>query len=139
MMIAQHAADEKAILDLDKQWGDAATRLDLEATVAFYAPDGALVWPDAPAVHGTTGIRAAWKDMIDNTPGLTLQFVADKITISDAGDIGVDFGAVHFGYTGPDGAKINLVGKYVVVWHKLSGEWKVLYDSWNYNAKQPAT
>ena len=46
-------ADEKKIRALDKQWGEAATRKDLDAVVAFYAPDGSLVWPDAPAVHGT--------------------------------------------------------------------------------------
>jgi hypothetical protein len=36
--------------------------------VTLYAPDGSLVWPGAPAVHGISNIRAAWVDFL-KTPG----------------------------------------------------------------------
>ncbi|MEP6620057.1 MAG: SgcJ/EcaC family oxidoreductase [bacterium] len=135
MTDANQAADEKAIRDLDEKWGDAATAHDLEGVVSFYAPDGSLVWPDTPAVHGTAGIRSAWKEMYDTMPGLGLRFVADTITISASGDLAADFGAVHLTMDGPDGKKVSDVAKYVVTWQKLNGEWKVLYDVWNENHK----
>ena len=130
-----HAADEQAIRDLDEAWGEAATRHDLDAIVAFYAPNGSLVWPGMPAVHGTADIRLAWKQMIDTTPGLGLRFAADSITVASAGDLAADFGVVYLTMDAPDGTKVNDAAKYVVTWQKLDGKWKVLYDSWNENQK----
>lgn len=134
-MTTGHKADQKAILDLDAKWGEAATRHDVEAVVAFYAPDGTLVWPDMKPVHGTAGIRKAWKSMIATTPGLALTFVADTITVAKAGDLAADFGKVVLTMDGKDGKKVREVAKYVVTWQKVRGTWKVLYDSWNTNTK----
>lgn len=139
-MATAHLADQKAILDLDARWGDAATKHDLDAVVAFYAPDATLVWPDMKAVHGTAAIRKAWKHMIAVTPGLGLKFVAEKITVSKEGDLAADFGKVILtmdGTAGSDGkaaAKVSETAKYLVTWQKVRGRWMVIYDSWNTNS-----
>lgn len=135
MTNGQHAADERAIRDLDEKWGKAATEHDLDAVLAFYASDATLVWPDTPAVHGTADIRAAWKTMIDTIPGLGLQFIVETITLSASGDLAADFGAVRLQSDGEDGKPIVDMAKYLVNWQKVDGEWKVLYDSWNENKK----
>jgi uncharacterized protein (TIGR02246 family) len=129
------AADIKAIEALDAEWGAAGSRHDVDAVVALYAKDGVLVWPDAKAVHGTAAIKRAWKKFIDETPGLGIAFVAEKITISDSGDIAVDFGKVILTMTGENGKKMKMVAKYLVTWIKVRGKWKVQYDSWNSNSK----
>ena len=135
MSTASHAEDEKLIRALDAKWGDAATAHDLEAVVAFYAPNGTLVWPDQPAVHGTADIRTAWKEMIATIPGLGLRFIVETITISASGDLASDFGAVRLQQDGPDGTPMVDMAKYLVNWQKVDGEWKVLYDSWNEDKK----
>lgn len=129
----KHKADEAAIRRLDEEWGKAATAKNLDAVVDFYAPDGSLVWPGAPAVHGSAKIRANWKELMDTTPGLKLRFTAERIVISDDATLASDFGKVEFGHD-VDGKLTMDVGKYVVVWRKEKGAWKVLYDSYNMNS-----
>lgn len=129
----KHKADEAAIRRLDEEWGKAATDKDLEAVVAFYAHDGSLVWPGEPAVHGIEHIRASWQKMIKKTPGLNLRFTPERIVVSDDGSLASDFGKVEFGHE-VDGKPIMEIAKYVVVWKKEKGSWKVLYDSYNMNS-----
>jgi uncharacterized protein (TIGR02246 family) len=130
-----HAADIKAIRALDAHWSEVASNHDLDAVVALYATDGALVWPDAKASHGTAAIRRAWKAFITETPDLGITFTAESITVSDSGDLAVDFGKVVLTMTGEGGKKMRMVAKYLVTWKKVRGEWKVQYDSWNSNSK----
>ena len=79
------AAEEGAIRALDDQWNAAIAKKDVEANVAFYAPDGAAMWPDAPAAKGTQAIRAAWTEML-KTPNLQIRLMPEDIKISEAGD-----------------------------------------------------
>ena len=124
--------DEQAIRDLDAQWGAAASRSDVAAVVPLYAHDGSLVWPDQPAVHGTDAIRAAWEEMVKEFPGLSLSFTPERIVVS--GDLASDFGRVDLGFD--QGSKrTTMSAKYLVVWRREGGTWKVLYDSWNSNDK----
>lgn len=127
-------ADNTAITQLDKGWGEAASSKNLDAVVAFYAEDGTLVWPDQPPVHGSANIRTAWSGAFQEMPNVFLQFTPERIDVSESGDLASDFGVVTMGTEGPQGPKVT--GKYVVVWKKVDGSWKVLYDSWNYNEKQ---
>lgn len=130
----KHKADEALIRNLDEAWGKAASAKNLDAVVAFYAGDGSLVWPGAPAAHGTDHIRANWQKMFKTTPGLHLRFIAERIVISDDGTLASDFGKVEFGHDTNEGKHVQETAKYVVVWKKVKDSWKVLYDSYNMNA-----
>ena len=123
--------EEQSIRGLEMQWSVAANKKDLNAVIALYSPQGTAAWPDAPAVHGPEAIRAAW-DEIFKTPGLVLRFIPERIDVADAGDIAVDFGSVESEFDGPNG-HVQDVAKYLVIWQKRNGEWKVLYDSFNSN------
>jgi uncharacterized protein (TIGR02246 family) len=132
---AKHAADEKAIRELDTAWSDAAGKMDLERVVGFYAPDGSVVWPDHPAAHGTAAIRGRWAELFKTTSGLYLKFEPERIVVAADHDLASDFGVVHFGFDTPNGPQRE-TGKYVVVWRREKGRWKVLYDCYNMNAPQ---
>lgn len=133
MSAKKHSADEKAIRKLDVEWGEAACKKDLDAVVAFYAPDGSLVWPGAPAAHGTAKIRAAWDEMFREYKGLTLRFTPERIDVALDADLASDFGKVELGHDTGKG-HVKATAKYVVVWKKVDGAWKVLYDCYNMNA-----
>jgi len=128
----KQSADQKAIEKLDVAWGKAASSGDLDAVVAFYARDGSVVWPDAPAAHGIVKIRAAWKQVFAAYDKLRLKFTAERITVAESGDLAVDFGKVRFEYDLPTGHVVN-IGKYVVGWKKVDERWQVLYDCYNLN------
>jgi ketosteroid isomerase-like protein len=127
-------ADEAAIRALDEQWSAAANKRDLEATLAFYSAAGATMWPDAPTSHGAAEIRAAWTELF-KVPGISLKFVPDKISIAQAGDLATDEGRAVIGVSTPAGQSVDTT-KYLVIWRKENGTWKVLYDS--YSSNKPA-
>ena len=118
-------ADERAIRELDKQFLQAAHDRDVEKAVSFYADD-ASVYPDnAPIATGKEAIRAMWQQFLSDK-GTTISFWPTKIEISKAGDMALDVGTTEV--KTPDG---TIAGKYVVVWRKDKGTWKVVADIFN--------
>ena len=131
-------AEQQAIRQLDDQWNAAVQKKDVEASVAFYAPDGAAMWPDAPTATGTEGIRKAWTELF-KAPNLQLSFGPEDIRISPSGDLATDVGWVKTEMDTPQG-HVKEDAKYLVVWKKVNGAWKVQYDTFNSNAPVvPAT
>jgi uncharacterized protein (TIGR02246 family) len=125
--------DEAAIRALDTQWSKAATAKNVDHVMKFYATDGSVVWPDQPPAKGHAAIRASWKNIFKAAPDMYLDFRPTHIEIASGRDMASDFGVVHFA----PGAKPNdtkNTAKYLVVWKRERGIWKVLYDCWNWNA-----
>jgi uncharacterized protein (TIGR02246 family) len=130
-------AEEQAIRRLDDQWNAAIARKDVEANVALYAGDGAVLWPDAPAGRGTAQIRSAWTEMFKAT-NLKLQLTPEEIHVSTGGDLATDVGQVLAEMDTPQG-HVRQSAKYLVVWKKVNGTWKVQYDAFNANAPAAVT
>lgn len=135
-------SDEDKIRQLDKEWGEAADSHDVEAVLKFYSPNATLVWPEQPAIHGAAAIRDAWTGFFKdpNYENLSLGFTPKEIRVSGSRDLAIDFGVVAIKF-GPAKNQQTVIAKYLVVWTAESGDWKVLYDSWNSNepaGKAPA-
>ncbi len=124
--------DRAALERLNAEWGDAASRGEFETVVALYTTDATLLWPDLPAVQGTSGIRQAWNALHAEVPEMVISFTSKQIDLSGDGHLAVDYGVVTLRES-PGGDP--LLAKYLVTWKKVNGEWKVLYDAWNYNDK----
>jgi uncharacterized protein (TIGR02246 family) len=128
----KHHAEEAAIRKLDKEWSKAAHAKDLDRVMAFYATDASVLWPASPIARGHAAIRKVWEAAYKSTPDLFVEFHPTHIEISESGDIAVDFGVVCFApHVKPDDT--DNVGKYLVVWQRQHGAWKVLCDSYNMN------
>ena len=123
------AAEEQAIRDLDREWVAAVAAGDTLAIANFYAEDSYFMPPNAPRVDGRGAIRGAWAEMLQS-PNVSLTFAPTDIVIAEAGDMAYDIGTYNLGLDGPDG-RIEDTGKYVVVWRKVNGEWKVMVDMFN--------
>ena len=124
--------DEAAIRALDAEWGKAASAGKLADVVEFYAADASLVWPDMPPATGTAAIRANWKKIYRQMPGLYLDFQPTRIDIASGRDLATDFGLVHFKANAKPKDPKN-TAKYLVIWKRERGVWKVFYDCWNWN------
>jgi uncharacterized protein (TIGR02246 family) len=122
-----YAAEEHAIRGLDAEWVAAVAAGDAAKCASFYAPDGSLLPPNMDPVTGAEALVQAWDAMIEALPYLT--FEPTKIVIASAGDMAWDYGIWQV-TDAPDGAVIDH-GKYVVVWQKIDGEWKVVADMFN--------
>ena len=63
-------------------------------------------------------------------PDFTMTFGTDQLVLSSPGDMALDRGWYRLSAQGPNGP-INDTGKYVVVWRKVDGKWKVASDIFN--------
>jgi ketosteroid isomerase-like protein len=132
---ADTKTDEQTIRALDAQMGALAAKQDVEGEMALYAPDAAMLAPDAPAATNTDDIRSHWADAV-RMPGFTLAIVPEKIEIAAGHDLATDMGLAEIGLDNPQGHS-NLTGKYLGVWRKINGQWKIAYHSWSWNAPMP--
>ncbi len=132
---ADTAAEEKAIRDLDKKWVEAVAARDTIAIGNMYAEDGDFLPPGAPRVSGRTAIRSAWAQLL-KAPNLALTFEPSNVVVSSAGDIAYETGTYRLSMDGLKGRRIEDIGKFVVAWKKVNGEWHVQYDI--FNSDKPA-
>ena len=120
------SADEITIRELDQKWLAAAQAGDATASAGFYAPDGALLLPDGPIAQGTQAIIAAWRGIF-GMKNAKLTFAPTEVTVASAGDMAYEIGTYEFSFDSDKGP-VKDVGKYVVVWKKIGGDWKVTAD-----------
>ncbi len=123
-------ADREAIRALDKQWSQAAGAKDLDKAVSFYAPDAYAMPFNAPAAKTPEQIRAMWKGMMA-APGYALKFGPTRIEVAKSGDMAYDIGTFELKENDPQGKPSTIIGKYVVVWKKIGGQWKAVADIFN--------
>jgi ketosteroid isomerase-like protein len=118
------AADEAAtIMQLERDWARKFGEKDVDWIVGIHLPNGRQFPPNAPPVVGTEAIRAAWQSMAE-TEGLKLEWEPTDVKVSSGGDMAYDYGRGTL--TNPDG-KASPV-KYVVIWERHDGAWKVALD-----------
>jgi uncharacterized protein (TIGR02246 family) len=123
------SAESNAIRQLDREWVDAIADKDVEALVAFYAPDGVLMNANAPAVVGRDAIRE-WFEAALQSPNLTYNFTPEVIEVAASGDLAYDRGTYRLAMDSPQG-HVEDKGKYVAVWKKIGNDWKVVVDIMN--------
>lgn len=96
---------------------------DVDQFLSVYTDDARLLPPNSPVVVGKENFRPIWQGMMD--AGIT-----PKLTTASAlahGKTAIEEGTVEI-YAG-DQLVDNV--KYIVIWKKVKGEWKMYQDIWN--------
>jgi uncharacterized protein (TIGR02246 family) len=124
---ADLASEEKAIRDMDASWLKAAQGRDASGEAAVFASDGVAYRQHLDPLVGPAGFQAyAAKEVTDN-PKRNVMWSTDAIRIAESGDLAVQTGEYHFTGLGPKGDGED-TGRFVTVWKKENGEWKVAHD-----------
>ena len=120
------AADEQALRDLDARWLKAAQARDASAEAALFATDG--VWyRNAGPLRGPAAIEQyLHKDYADN-PHSRVNWTTDTLEVAESGDMAYQTGDVHISGLGASGDGQERL-RYLTVWKKVNGEWKVAHD-----------
>lgn len=129
------AAQELAIRKINEQWLALIRNHDAAAVSRLYASDGAMMAPGAPIAQGQPALEKAWSGLM-KMPGFGLTFKADQIVVASGGDMALDRGTYELSIDGPKGATKD-IGKYVVVWRNVEGQWKVAADIFNSDGTPP--
>jgi ketosteroid isomerase-like protein len=126
------SAEESAIMTLESEWSDRFGADDVDWIVALHAEGAVQLPPQAPLVSGSEALRAAWAGMA-GAEGLEISWSSTMAKVAPSGDMAYDYGTATM--TTPDGVAHPM--KYLVVWVRVDGEWKVAADM--FNANEPPT
>lgn len=114
--------------ELDRLFGEGLNTGNVDALVALYEPDAALMPQPGQVVTGTHAIREALAALIAAKPTITL----DAKTLAQTRDIALTCARWKFSGTGPDGKAIKMEGHSIEVTRRQGdGTWRyVIDDPW---------
>lgn len=121
-------ADETIIRRHIKAFSEAYMAKDHLAIANFYTTDGKIFPTNAPIIEGRAAIAQRWKISEEST---NLYHKVTPIEIKIVGDTAYDHGLYEGSITNAKGVVTDFSGKYVIVWKKVEGDWKIYLDIWN--------
>jgi uncharacterized protein (TIGR02246 family) len=122
------AQSRAMIQTLDDAWAAAFNKGEGAAVAAMYTPDATVLPPGSNMVHGRKAIAAFWSKAARQLGDMTLKAVDVRpLSPAAAREIGLFTARTK----GANPQQID--GKYVVVWGKLGGRWRLFTDIWNTN------
>lgn len=109
---------------MSEQWEAAFNAGDIEALAALYSENCRLLPPGEMMMEGRDAVRAVFGGMIEAGLSGTLSSVESM----QAGDLAYNLGT--YVVSAEDGSIVG-TGKFVELWRKIDGEWKMVNDIWN--------
>jgi ketosteroid isomerase-like protein len=125
-----NVSESNKIMALESIWSDKLAEGDLNWIIDIHATDAIQFPPDAGMIQGKEALKAAWEGMI-NTEGLEISWKSTAAFVSASNDMAYDYGTIKV--KNPDSSVAD--GKYVIVWIRENGEWKVALDMFNFDGK----
>ena len=122
------AAEKAALMKADGEMNAAAG--DLDKYMSFYASNAHYMGPSSGLLVGKDAIRARM-ETVTSLPGFSQDSSADVVKVAEAGDLAVILGSTSVGLTVDEGNTMLLGGKYITIWTKETGTWKVLGEFMN--------
>ncbi len=129
---AAYAGGVKAAIEAaNAQFSAAVVKGDGAGLAALYSPDGQVMPAGSDPVRGTEAIQKFWQGGLDSgiaAIGLkTIEVFGHSPTATEVGE-----------YELRDKAgKVLDHGKYIVVWQRTDGKWKLLRDMFSTNVPPP--
>jgi uncharacterized protein (TIGR02246 family) len=118
----------------NKKFVEAFNKGDAAAVASMYASDARVLPPNADIIKGPADIQKYWGGAIAagmKMPSLVIDHVERM------GEYALEIGRYTLTIPGAGGATNTDKGKYVVVWKKEGGNWKIAVDT--FNTSLPAT
>ena len=125
-LVAPAVAQKAKIEAVNAKWAELFDKGDFEGVAQLYTVDAIAFPPGSAMVRGRAAIGKMWKGMaeqVSNPKVTTLE--VKRLSPSAAREIGT-FSLMT---KGPSPKEVS--GKYLVVWERVQGEWKLAADIWN--------
>ena len=121
-------AESEKIMQLSKDWSEAASSKDLEKTLSYWAEDAVLISAGEPTLTGKEEIRQMVQESF-KTPGFKINWQPISVKVSESGDIAYMIENSQITYNDSTGKPIIITNKAVSIWHKQKdGNWKNAVD-----------
>jgi uncharacterized protein (TIGR02246 family) len=115
------------ISDVSRQFEEAARKGDLDRIASLYTPDAIALPPDGPLVKGRDAIKQMWGTVAQQIGLKDVRL--NTLDFELAGDTGYEVGEATLAISSG-----TAVMKFVVVWKKIDGQWRLHRDIWNTKA-----
>jgi uncharacterized protein (TIGR02246 family) len=119
-------AQKAEIEAVNAKWMELFNKGDFAGVASLYTEDATAFPPGSGMVKGRAAIGAMWKGMAE-------QVGDPKVTTLNVKPLGPsaarEIGTFSLKTKGPTPQEVT--GKYVVVWEKVGGDWKLATDIWN--------
>jgi ketosteroid isomerase-like protein len=128
-------AEKQEIRDMLKKGFETENQKDVEAVMSlgFMADDIVIQAPNMPQLKGLEAARNFYTEFFKIL--VSIEGGPTEIIISESGDMAWDYGWNRAVYEGPDGLTEDK-GKYLEVWKKIDGKWKIVAVS--FSSDKPA-
>jgi uncharacterized protein (TIGR02246 family) len=125
-LVAPAAAQKAQIEVVNAKWMELFNKGDFEGIAQLYTADAIAFPPGAAMVKGKAAIGAMWKGMAEQAGN-------PKVTTLDVKRLGpgVAREVGTFSLTTKGSPPKEISGKYLVVWERVRGQWKLAADIWN--------
>ena len=128
---AQQSDIRVVIEEGNQQWSAAFSQGDSAAIAAMYTLNAQLFPMHTEIVSGMEAIQQFWQGVIaSGVKGATLT----TLEVDEQGDTAYEVGKYELR---GEGNKVLDHGKYVVVWKRAQGQWRLHRDIWNSNLPAP--
>jgi len=119
------------IQDANKAFVEAFNNQDAAALAQAYTTDAKVFPPNSDVIQGTEGIEALWSGAFN----MGIKKASLETVKADAyGDTAIEEGKYTL-YI--DDETVADQGKYIVIWKKIEGVWKLNCDIWNTSLPLP--
>lgn len=101
---------------------------DAAGIANFYTEDAKIFPGGSDIISGKSAIQDRW-EFAEGVTDVYHKVTPSEIKIID--NYAYDYGYYEGSTTKKDGKKNDFRGKYVIVWQKVDGDWKIYLDIWN--------
>jgi uncharacterized protein (TIGR02246 family) len=119
--------EEQAIRDNDARWLKAAQARDAAGEGAMFASDGVAYREHIDPLVGPAAFQVFTTKFATDNPKASTTWSTDAIRIAESGDLAIQTGEYRLTGLGTKGDGEDK-GRFVTVWKKVNGEWKVAHD-----------
>ena len=123
------------IRQADQALLQAEEQRDLESTMALVGPHAVFQPPGFPAIVGDEAIRRFYEEHWFTLPYVEISGQVETIVVAASGDLAYLDGRSHL-MLEISGEEVLSEGKYLGVWQRIEGQWRLVAISWT--ANEPA-
>jgi uncharacterized protein (TIGR02246 family) len=114
---------------VNRMFEDAVRAKDPDRIASLYTGNAMVLPPDGPVVRGQDGVRQLWTSVIKDMGLRDVTLKTIDLDVQD--DSACEVGQATLTLEPPGGQRATVNVKYVVVWRRFSGEWRLHRDIWN--------
>jgi uncharacterized protein (TIGR02246 family) len=118
---------EAAVRRLTQEWVLACNMRQLDELLELYAPDAVVLRSNMPLLRGAAAVREFFFSALESGLG---EVALEPIRVEVIGDLAHEVGRYSALVPGTAGKRREERGKYLWVFTKLGGEWKLISECW---------